>query len=413
MRIQMVAIGSTGDVQPMLVLAKALAGRGHAVSLAAFSALGPMVEGAGIAFVPLPGDAERYIGSIIQPGANPFTYISRLEGSLHGMLDQLMDALLAACRGADILVATFFGAVPFALAEHLRIPLVETSYCLTDLTGDHCLPVMPELPLGRWFNRTTYRLAYRMIGTAESLYLGPWYRANGIAQRTIARGPDYRVSGRTVPVLYAMSEHMVPRPPEWGDNIHIVGFWEELADDYTPSEALAAFLAGGDTPLSIGFGSMTSGDMEGALEAVLGALAITGRRAILSSGWGGLEAAALPESVYVLREYVPHPWLFAQTCGVVHHGGAGTTAAGLLAGKPTLVVPFGSDQYFWGNRVHALGCGPKPLPRTKLTAKRLAARLELLLQTPAYGSNAGHMRTLLRAEDGPNTAADLIEAQIR
>lgn len=412
MRIGLIAVGSTGDVQPMVVLGKTIAARGHCVTVTAFEALRPLVVEAGLGFHAIPGDAQRYIGDIIQPGACPLTFLKRMEKALGGALDPLISALYDACLNMDAVVTTFFGSTVYAFADHLGIPLIQSNYCLTDLTGDACLPMMRQPKLGAAFNRATYKLAYRMIGMLEKRYAHPFCRRMNIPVRSMKKGPDYHVRNASVPVLYAFSEHIVPRPPEWGENIHIVGFWEEIVDAYTPSAELSAFLAAGETPIYIGFGSMNSGDMGSALRIVLRALSHTGARAVLSAGWGVQDGVAIPDSVHMLREYVPHQWLFSQVRAVVHHGGAGTTASGLMAGKPSLIVPFGSDQFFWANHVHRLGCGPKPLPRTKLGARSFQKALEDLLQTPDYADNAAYVKQMLARENGLDAAADWIERTI-
>lgn len=409
MRIVLIAVGSMGDVQPMVMLGKTLAARGHRVTVSAFEALQPLIANAGLEFHALPGDAERYIGDIIKPGACPFTFLKRLENALNGALEPLIASLYDACLNTDAVVTTFFGTTVYAFADFLGIPLIQSNYCLTDETGDACLPVMRQPPLGAAFNRATYRLAYRMIGMLERRYAHPFCKRMSIPVRSMKNGPDYRIRGISVPVLYAFSERVVPRPPEWGENIRIVGFWEKNADAYTPSAELSAFLSAGETPVYIGFGSMTSGDMDGALHTVLQTLSHTGIRAVLSSGWSGFSDVSFPDAVHVLREYVPHQWLFSQVRAVVHHGGAGTTASGLTAGKPSLIVPFGSDQFFWANHVHRLGCGPKPLPRARLTTQSFQTALEDLVRTSAYAENASRLQRLLAQENGLETAADWIE----
>lgn len=413
MNIQLIAIGSTGDVQPMIALGKALANHGHKVSLTAFEALRSLVESSGLGYDPLPGDAAKYIGSIIRPGANPFSYLSRFEDALKDVAIPMFDAIYASCMDADAIVAAFFGTTIYSIAEKLKTPLFQVSYCLTDLTGKHCMPVMQQPRWGSFFNEATYKIAYRMIGALENRYVAPWCRQNDLPVRSMQGRPNYQIGQYTVPSLYAFSESLVTRPPEWGNNIHITGFWDDEPDTYTLSNELTQFLKSDAQPVYIGFGSMTSGDMGDALRTVLDALSRTGLRAVLSSGWGKMDSAALPDSVHVLREYVPHRCLFENVRAVVHHGGAGTTAAGLLAGKPSLLVPFGSDQYFWGNRVYEKGCGPKPIARTRLHDKRLARALTDLVENETYAKNAAAIRTQLLRENGPETAASLIETYLR
>lgn len=409
MRISLLAIGSTGDVRPMALLGRELALRGHQVTLSAFAALSPLAAEAGISFKPLPGDAALFIGSIIKPGANPLTYLRRLIASLHDVLELMLDAMYAEFLCADIVVTTFFGATPYAMAEKAGVPLYQVHFSPLDPTGLYCLPVMRSLPLGRAFNLFLYHLAFRMIGRVEKRYAHPWCARNGLPRRRGGARPDYRIGDGEVSVLYAFSEHIVPRAPEWGSAIRQVGCFQEPSPAFDPPEALQAFLDAGEPPLYIGFGSMTSGDADECLRTILGALKRTGLRAVLSAGWSAINSAEFPDTVYCIREFVPHNWLFSRVRAVVHHGGAGTTAAGLLAGAPTLVVPFGSDQFFWGERVHALGCGPKPLARSRLSARALSGRLAQLVSQDAYRRNAEAMAARLQKEQGVRLAADIIE----
>ena len=128
----------------------------------------------------------------------------------------------------------------------------------------------------------------------------------------------------------------------------------------------------------------------------------------LLTGWEGLVTVPVSDRLYSAPA-IPHAWLFPQTAGVVHHGGAGSTAAGLRAGVPSLLVPFMADQPFWGRRVHALGVGPKPIPRRQLTAEKLAVGIRLLITNEAMRRRAADLGALIRAEDGVVRAAELLE----
>jgi sterol 3beta-glucosyltransferase len=131
-------------------------------------------------------------------------------------------------------------------------------------------------------------------------------------------------------------------------------------------------------------------------------------RGILATGWGGLEPKDLPETIFRI-DHVPHDWLFPRMAGVVHHGGAGTTAAGLRYGKPTIICPFFGDQPFWGERVYALGVGTKPIPHKKLTADKLAEAITEIVQNSSTRRNAEDLSKKIRAEDGVGNAVRFIE----
>lgn len=209
-----------------------------------------------------------------------------------------------------------------------------------------------------------------------------------------------------------MSPTLVPRPEDWADNIHMSGFWwDERPADYTPDPALAEFLRAGDEPVYIGFGSMVSGDMGELAEIIRQAVKLSGVRAVVALGWGQQEAKTKDENIFYVKS-VPHDWLFPHMAGAVHHGGAGTTATSLRHALPTLVVPFGGDQPFWAERVYAAGCGPKAIPRDKLTAENLAEGLRALISNPEYTRNAACIGEALRNEHGCANAADLIEKAV-
>ena len=156
---------------------------------------------------------------------------------------------------------------------------------------------------------------------------------------------------------------------------------------------------------------MVSGDMGELAEIIRQAVKLSGVRAVVALGWGQQEAKTKDANIFYVKS-VPHDWLFPHMAGAVHHGGAGTTATSLRHALPTLVVPFGGDQPFWAERVYAAGCGPKAIPRDKLTAENLAEGLRALISNPEYTRNAACIGEALRNEHGCANAADLIEKAV-
>jgi sterol 3beta-glucosyltransferase len=132
---------------------------------------------------------------------------------------------------------------------------------------------------------------------------------------------------------------------------------------------------------------------------VLQAIARTGQRAILQAGWGGLSKADVPANILIVNA-VPHSWLFPRMAAVVHHGGAGTTAAGLRAGVPSIVIPFFGDQPFWGRRVADLGVGTAPIPRQQLNVEKLAQAIDRAVTDPVMRQRATELGAKIQAEDG-------------
>lgn len=411
MRFTMICIGSTGDVRPYVILGRELQARGHDVGICAFTDFRELIQAEGMRFFPLYGDAKDFMSKIMKPGATGLGYLQQVYSSLRAMIWPLLKDLESACDEAEVIVATYLGEIIRSIAEVKGVPFIQTHYYPMDSNDSTPIPAGLSTRGGKVWNLATYRLAYLLISTLERLYLKEWRKEHGMRPRKMQAKPDYNLNGHTIPVLYAVSPLLMSRPPSWGENIHMTGFWlDEEASNYNPDESLQAFLDAGDKPVYIGFGSMTSGDMGQTLDIVLAAIRDSGVRAILSTGWGDVEIPK-QENVYVVG-YVPHDWLFDQVCAVVHHGGAGTLSSGLLAGKPTLVIPFGGDQPFWAMRVRMLGLGPKPIRREKLTAAKLSRALSNLTTVQSYRVAAQEISQRLRMENGTQIAANVIEHEL-
>jgi hypothetical protein len=204
-----------------------------------------------------------------------------------------------------------------------------------------------------------------------------------------------------IPTTYCWSPALIPKPNDWGTEITISGFFFlNLDSSYTPDPELAAFIDAGPPPVYIGFGSIVVDDPDRLTRMIFDAVSMTGVRALVSKGWGGIgaDAVGIPDGVFMLGN-VPHDWLFQRVSCVVHHGGAGTTAAGIQTGKPTVVVPFFGDQPFWGSMIARAGAGPEPIPYNKLTAESLGAAIQEALR-PETLQRARELGEKIREEKG-------------
>ena len=177
-----------------------------------------------------------------------------------------------------------------------------------------------------------------------------------------------------------------------------------LASAFTPASDLQEFLDAGEPPVYIGFGSIVVDDPDGMTNLIFEAVKKSGQRALVSKGWGGFGAGQVPDGVFMLGN-VPHDWLFKRVSCVVHHGGAGTTAAGIALGKPTVVVPFFGDQPFWGAMVAKAGAGPPPIPSKELTADKLAAGILECLK-PSTVERALELGGKIASEQGTQVGAE-------
>ena len=211
-------------------------------------------------------------------------------------------------------------------------------------------------------------------------------------------------------VLYGFSEHVVPRPADWPDAAQITGYWFLDQPEWRAPDALRAFIDAGPKPVYIGFGSMVSTHAEQFTATVRDAVRRSGQRAVLATGWGGLagEEGAQDEQMFVTRS-APHDWLFPRMAAAVHHGGAGTTAAAVRAGIPSVIMPFYGDQPFWARCLQREGAAPTALDRKHLSAEALANAIHSAMQEPMRRAAAA-LGERVRAEDGVRSALRSLQA---
>ena len=260
------------------------------------------------------------------------------------------------------------------------------------------------------YNGVTHWLAYQLVWQAFRPTINRWRR------EALGLGParfwgDHRALGQHTPVLNGFSEQMVPRPPDWGPQVHVTGYWFAEEAGWEVPAALARFLEAGPPPVYVGFGSMPVRDAARLTELVVAALDRAGQRGIVGTGWAGIGQGALPETVLAV-DYAPYGWLFPRMAAVVHHGGSGTTALGLRAGVPSLVVPFVFDQFYWGRRIAELGVGPAPAHFGKLTAEGLAAAIDEAVNDGGMRQRARALGERIRAEDGLGMAVRMLEGLV-
>ncbi len=413
MQITIFAAGSRGDIQPCIALGRGLQRAGCRVRLAAPQDFAAFVQAQGVDFWPLRGDVQQAMASdtgrqfMETGGANPFQSMRAMRALITPVALQMAEDAAAACCDADaILCLGVLAAFGAAIAQVRGLPLL--LFEPTPLLPTRAFPA-PGWPLqrnlGGWLNR--------LSGAAMLRVLWYWYAPGVNAFRARLGLPGAAAAGfvhtlRTTPLIAAYSPAIIPPPQDWPEHVHLTGylFLEERAA-WQPPPDLLAFLETGPPPVYIGFGSMAGRDPAQLAHLVIEALAACGQRGLLLTGWGGLQAETVPDTVYVL-DAAPHSWLFPRMAAVVHHGGAGTTAEGLRAGVPAVIVPFAFDQFFWGARVQALGLGPAPIPRKQLTAARLAGAIHKAVTDPTIRQRAVACGQAIRAEDGVGRAVAVV-----
>jgi len=274
-------------------------------------------------------------------------------------------------------------------------------------------PAVPQTPPG-FLSYLSHWIASQVFWYGGNIGYGPARRANpdvSYPQKLYWPFADSPHRLRT-PILFAYSPSVLPRPDDWGEGIHVTGYlFLEATEAYQPPPALTDFLDAGKPPVCVSFGSMIHREARKIYHIVLSALEQTHNRAIILSGWGDLKNLPLSKDVLVL-DTAPHDWLLPRCKAVIHHGGAGTTAAGLRSGIPNLVVSFAADQPFWGARVHAISAGPRPIPVKNLTVERLLTALSEA-EGDAIRNGAQVVGRKMRAEDGVGNLVRLIELHVK
>lgn len=409
MRVLLFGFGSRGDVQPYIALGKGLQQAGYDVTVAAGANFGGWIAREGLGFDPIQVDIEaemqtdvgknwlsasshnamaelrqmrRMVDTAARTvGADIAGMIDRYDAFISGVLT--VDALAAACtaRGKRVVnglmspwTPTRSGAAGMQASLPTRDSIINyvTGYVVEWMMAGVLAPPSREL-----------RRLLHLPPPTRKAFLRAWNRT---------------------PTLIGISPLVLPPPPDWGDHLHVTGYWFlDAPADWQPDPRLTAFLTAGDAPIYIGFGSMSSRDPEATLRLILGAVAQTGKRAIIHSGWAGLRAETLPDKVYLL-DHAPHDWLFPRMAGVIHHGGAGTTGAGVRAGVPSAVIAHIGDQPYWGRRLHELGVGAAPIRRHQLTVDNLSTLIDTLTSDPGLRERAADLGARIRAEDGVATA---------
>jgi sterol 3beta-glucosyltransferase len=416
-RVVIVAMGSRGDVEPYIALGKGLKKAGHYIRVISHQNFDSLISSHGLESWSIEGNVQEIAQSTemseqIEKG-NFLSVMSQMKKVAEAQATEAIKTGVNACQDMDMVlggIGGLFIAVP--LAEKFNIPLLQAYYIPFTPTSEFPSFLFPKLPqwLGGSVNRFSYHIMRQIMWqgfrstdklTRKQLNLHPssfW-------------GPYKRLHSQKFPILYGYSPSIIPPTPDWDANIFVTGFWFlDEPSDWKPPQDLLDFLEGGSPPIYIGFGSMSSGSPEKTANLILSALNETKQRAIMLSGWNGLRKNDLPSSVFMV-DSVPFSWLFPKMAAVVHHGGAGTTHYGVRAGVPSIIVPFFADQPFWGNRIKELGVGPSPIPRKKLTAKKLAKAIDLVLTDSAMRLRAAELGRKLQEEKGNELAVELISSQ--
>ena len=409
MKIVATVWGTTGDVYPVLALAERLLERGHQVRVCApalyrdkILEIGAEFYEVGVVFDLAEFHAMMDTLMAMRDPIAPLLLIAK-EGILrHG--EKWYRDCLTAMKGFDLAICHSIDIPGQEAAIRNELPWMTVTYCPGFIKAlDN-----PPYPFPNWgptFNSIGWKLVgFRLGHAVDPLFNEFIASVGGKARASVASEGMYSPHLN----LIAASPTLCP-PTDFPPNHRFTGIWHLAQQSYVPPPEFVNFLEDGLPPVVISFGSMGGSDGKKTTEILIDAIKRTDQRAVIQSGWGLLGTQDVTSNIFC-TEYVPHRWLFPKASCVVHHGGAGTTASVCRAKVPSVVVPHIGDQLYWGKRLSDLGVAPRSLHRRNLTAKRLAQRIEKVLETPAMKEQAQALGTEMESEDGLTTAVEMIES---
>jgi sterol 3beta-glucosyltransferase len=409
MKLVAVTFGTEGDTRPLATLCSALRDAGHDVILLAADGTLGSARDLGVPHAALAGDI-RSLRSLLQP-RNGSAAIAAGKVGLNATARALsrvandnatawMRQTLELANGCHAIICAGLPAlVGFSVAEKLGVPSLGAGMIPLTPTAEFPSPFLPPRRVPRWLNRLSHRFAREMLWRA-------FRGATNEARVRVCGLPPRSRLWSTHPVLYGISPSLLPKPADWPANAYMCGQWVRPVEHWDAPQSLQEFLAAGDSPIYVGFGSMVGFDRNAMRDAVV--TAVAGRRALFYPGWSGAEGLQLPKN-FCLIEDTPHDWVFRRTSLVIHHGGSGTTHSAARAGCPSVVLPFVGDQPFWAERLRLLGVAPGTTDGRDVDAHSLklainaAGTTEMRRRATALGEK-------MRAEDGLASGVAIIES---
>lgn len=417
--IVLLASGTRGDVQPFVALALGLQAAGCQVRVVTHPGFRSLVESRGLPYAALESNPSELLmqpewesALVFERGWGRGVLASlRFMRAARPLYERMLASAWQACQGAGAVIVglpTLWGE---HIAEALEVPCL---YCLLQpfsRTAAFPSALSPlRSSLGPVFNRLSHRVMEQALWQPWRATINAW-RAGllGLPKAPLA-GTYTRNDHQNRPFIYGFSPRVVPRPADWPPWHQMTGYWFlEETQGWTPPQALERFLQAGEAPVYVGFGSSGTRLSPKMNALIRGALGKAGLRAVLASQ-EEVEQETADQFFYVRQ--VSHAWLFPRLAALVHHGGAGTTAAGLRAGVPALLMPQYADQFFWGERLAKLGLGPPPIPPRLLSPEGFLKALEQVVHNGGMRARARVIQGEILAEDGLERAVEIIRQAV-
>jgi sterol 3beta-glucosyltransferase len=418
MRVDILAIGSRGDVQLYVALGLGLRAAGYRVRMVTLGGFEELLRDRGLDHLVI-GDTPQQIANtsegrdwVKKRTSSPAGFFRGFVQVANALIEEGIARYWNSCADIEAVIVS-----PIALllgehiAERLGVPLIRTQAPP---------PVMPTSYAWdgskSWGSAVQGHLeplihkAFHFVVWSKLRHSTNAARSKILGLPTLSLTEPFRRSDKTMLLLGAYSPAVAPPRPDWPSWIHVTGYWFLDEPGWAPPRELADFLDSGSRPVFVGFGSTPFPNPEASAELVVRALKRVGHRGILVAGESGLPTGRLSPDVLSVAS-VPHGWLFARVCAAVHHGGAGVTGSALRAGLPSVVVPIFADQPFWGKRVFQLGVGPPPIPVKSLTEEKLVNAIRATA-SQQMRQRAAEIGEKISREDGIGRAVEIIDRHL-
>lgn len=414
MKIVILTNGTRGDIQPLIYLGQTLIKHNFEVSVVASENFSALIENAGLIHNLMPVNMQEFMESeegriwMKKISKNPFAMISQVRKMIPRLAISTLDAYWSACQGADLIVTTTGALGDVLFKDKLNIPLVEIQLQPLEPTSEFAYPLI-HLPFNSGsFNKFTYYYFEWFLGVMFKKSLKKWQKDNFGTVRKYKGGPFAERRRCADLKIGSFSSSLVARPADWPEKYHICGnFFPADSTEAESDPLIDDFLKEGPAPVYIGFGSMVLDNTEKISSIISQIIEQTDRRIIFAKGWTPINIQSVPGRLLVV-DHVSHSRLFPRTSGIIHHGGAGTTAAALKAGIPQMIFPKTADQPFWADRVFRAGLSPKPFKLEKLTYNKLE-EIFVFLQSAEAADRSAEIKKICSDEKGTEKAAELIQ----